>query len=304
MDEESFADMYAQTLAYGLLAARLASPNSNVVGDFDIQINTSSFIYELMNSLLHAAGKKGSEGASGTLDFDELGVNEVVDLLNSSNLDAILRNFGDRRKEEDPVVHFYEDFLKEYDPSQRIERGVFYTPRSVVRYIVTSVHRVLKEEFGLPDGLADVSSWANMVKNIEGLKFPEGVDPASPFVNLLDPALGTGTFLVEVIDVIEEELKTKWRAVGKAPSEIEKLWVEYVDQFLLSRINGFEIMMAPYVIAHLKIGLRLFESGYRFSAKTRLNIHLTNALEEADNLENQFEGISPILATEAQRDAR
>ena len=300
LDKESFADMYAQTLAYGLLAARLASPNSNLVGDFDIQINTSSFIDELMNSLLHAAGKKGGKGANGHLDFDELGVNDVVNLLNTSNLDAILRNFGDRRKEEDPVVHFYEDFLKEYDPNQRIERGVFYTPRSVVRYIVNSVHRVLKDEFGLEYGLADISSWADVARNVEGLKIPADLDPASPFVNVLDPALGTGTFLVEVIDVIEEELKTKWRAHGKTPIEIEQLWIDYVDRYLLLRINGFEIMMAPYVIAHLKIGLRLFESGYKFSDKTRLNIHLTNALEEADNLENQFEGISPILATEAR----
>jgi hypothetical protein len=300
LDESSFADMYAQTLAYGLLATRLASPSNNLVGDFDIEINTSSFIHELMSSLLHAAGKNSGETIHGRLDFDELGVNEVVDLLNVSNLDSILRNFGDRRKEEDPVVHFYEDFLKEYDPNQRIERGVFYTPRSVVRYIVTGAHRMLKSEFGLEHGLADTSSWEEVAARIEGLNIPDGLDPASPFVNVLDPALGTGTFLVEVIDVIEEELKTRWRISGNSPNEIKELWIDYVDRYLLRRLNGFEIMMAPFVISHLKLGLRLFESGYKFSSKTQINIHLTNALEEAENQNNQLEGISPILATEVR----
>src|SRR5690606_13210455 len=181
--------------------------------------------------------------------------------------------------QEDPVIHFYELFLKEYDAKKRMQRGVFYTPRPVVSYIVRSVHELLQTEFGLEDGLADTTTWGEMAKRHKGLKIPEGVDPKSPFVNILDPATGTATFLVEVIDLIHKTMKARWLKQGHMALEIGKLWNEYVPKPLLPRVHGYELLMAPYPVAHMKIGLKLWETGYRFKSDERARIYLTNALE-------------------------
>src|SRR5206468_12543487 len=140
--------------------------------------------------------------------------------LDDVNMEAVVRDFGDRNPMEDPVVHFYELFLKVYDAKKRMERGVFYTPRPVVSYIVRSVHEVLQTEFGLPDGLADTATWGEMVKRHVGLKMPDGVKPNDRFVTVLDPATGTGTFLVEVIDVIHMTMVAKWKVQGHSKEKI------------------------------------------------------------------------------------
>jgi len=219
-----------------------------------------------------------------------LGIQEVVEVLNAkeTDLNAVLLDFGNQGKGEDPVIHFYEDFLKEYDKKKKVERGVFYTPRPVVSYIVRSVHELLQTEFGLADGLADTTAWGQMLKKPPGLKLPlltdepgetRTISPGEPFVQILDPATGTATFLVETIDVIYKTMKAKWQKQGKLPLEIPNLWNEYVPEHLLPRLHAFELMMAPYAIAHMKIGLKLAETGYRFAADQRARIYLTNALE-------------------------
>src|SRR5207249_7318865 len=134
----------------------------------------------------------------------------VVELLDDTNIEAVLRDFGDRNPLDDPVIHFYELFLKEYDADKRMQLGVFYTPRPVVSYIVRSVDELLRSEFGLVDGLADTTTWGEVSKRHENFKVPEGISPSHPFVQILDPAVGTGTFLVEVIDVIHRRLTEKW----------------------------------------------------------------------------------------------
>ena len=149
------------------------------------------------------------------------------------------------RAEEDPVIHFYELFLQQYDNQARVERGVYYTPRSIVGFIVRSVDEHLKRNFGLVDGLADVSTWAEVVEKNPHINLPDGVGPESCFVNILDPATGTGTFLVEVIDHIYLTMRTKWRLARQSESEIFASWNEYVRNVLLKRINGYELMMAP-----------------------------------------------------------
>ncbi len=148
------------------------------------------------------------------LDFDELGVTEVIRVLDAANMEAIIRDFGDRNPEEDPVIHFYELFLSEYDKKQKVSRGVFYTPRPVVTYIVRSVDELLRTEFGLDDGLADTATWKEITRRT-GLTIPKGVSPDQDFVQILDPATGTGTFLVEVIDRIHKTLVAKWKAEGR-----------------------------------------------------------------------------------------
>ena len=298
LDAEGFADMYAQTIAYGLLSARIADPHKKTADDFAAHMRTNPFLRELMETFLKVGGRRGKAGGPG-IDFDELGVSEVVELLDDANMEAVVRDFGDRNPQEDPVIHFYELFLKEYDAKKRMQRGVFYTPRPVVSYIVRSVDELLRTEFGLADGLADTATWGEMAKRHKDLKIPDGVSPDQGFVQILDPATGTGTFLVEVIDLIHKTLAAKWKAQGHGEKKIDALWNEYVPKHLLTRLHGYELLMAPYAIAHLKIGLKLYETGYRFGSDERARVYLTNALEPSHDFSGTFQFAIPALAHEA-----
>ena len=203
-----------------------------------------------------------------------------------TDLPAILRDFGNRTRGEDPVIHFYEHFLKAYDKKLKVRRGVFYTPQPVVSYIVRSVHELLQTEFGLEDGLASTVTWGEMAQRHTELKIPEGVQETEPFVNILDPATGTATFLVEVIAVIHKTMMEKWKQQGLTEAQRQNAWNNYVPKHLLPRLYGYELMMAPYAIAHMKIGLKLYETGYRFGSDERARIYLTNALEPPSNLQS------------------
>ncbi len=295
LDEDDFADMYAQTIAYGLLSARVSRPAGLVADNLaDMIPVTNPFLKELMQTFLTVGGRKSK------IDFDELGINEVVELLRAANMEEVLRDFGARNPNEDPVIHFYELFLKEYDPEKRMKRGVFYTPRPVVSFIVRSVHEILQKEFGLADGLADTTTWGEIKKRGKDLEIPAGVKETAPFVQILDPATGTGTFLVEVINVIYETLSEKWQRQSKSKAEQTEAWNDYVPKNLLPRLYGFELMMAPYSIAHMKIGLKLSETGYRFLSSERAQIYLTNTLEEPKDFSDYFATMSPALAHEAE----
>lgn len=332
LDEDRFADMYAQTIAYGLLSARVSRPNALVADNLaDMVPVTNPFLKELMQTFLNVGGRRWNDdkGKLVGIDFDELGINDVVDLLREANMEAVLADFGNRNPTEDPVIHFYELFLKEYDAKLRMQRGVFYTPRPVVSYIVRSVHELLQTEFGLADGLADTATWAEMLKRFpasspspgtpgegqgEDLRLPtidvvdpisrqtnkQPIDPATPFVQILDPATGTATFLVEVIDVIFNHLRAKWLKQGHMELQIPDLWNDYVPKHLLPRLHGYELMMAPYAIAHMKTGLKLFETGYKFGSGERARIYLTNALEPPQDFSDTFEQMAPALAHEAK----
>lgn len=289
LDADGFADMYAQTIAYGLLSARIANPKADTVDDLAAQMPvTNPFLKELMENFLQAGGRRTEVGGAVTLDFDELGVSDVVELLDRANMEAVIRDFGDRNPQEDPVIHFYELFLKEYDAKKRMQRGVFYTPRPVVSYIVRSIHELLQSEFGLADGLADTATWADMAKRHEGLTIPEGVNPADRFVTVLDPATGTGTFLVEVISVIRQTLSDKWALEGYSAREALELWNEYVPRELLPRIYGYELLMAPYagLSANLTPHARTIVERYRFVSGTR--IYERGALQFEKNLQDDY----------------
>jgi predicted helicase len=201
-------------------------------------------------------------------------VDNLAELLNRADIAAILQDFGHRTRQEDPVVHFYETFLGAYDPKMREARGVYYTPEPVVSYIVRSVDAVLKKFFNLRDGLADASQ--------VDLKRPlkRGKNGKTTFetikthkVQILDPATGTGTFLQGVISQIYASF-----------ADNKGLWPGYVPEHLLPRLYGFELLMAPYAVAHMKLGLLLRETGYDFSSDQRLRVFLTNTLEEAHEL--------------------
>ena len=296
LDADGFADMVAQTIAYGLLSARITDPQRATADDLAHHMRTNPLLRDLMSAFLELSGRQLSMG----IDFDELGVSEVVELLDHANMDAVVRDFGDKNPREDPVIHFYESFLSEYDKQKKVERGVFYTPRPVVSYIVRSVDQLLRTKFGLDDGLADVTTWDEMTKRHKKLTIPEGVSPEQDFVQILDPATGTGTFLVEVIDLIHRTLVDKWAAQGSSAREMETLWNEYVPKHLLPRLHGYELLMAPYAIAHLKIGLKLYETGYRFDSDERAQVYLTNALEPTQDFSGLMDFAVPALADEAQ----
>ena len=298
LDEAGFADMYAQTIAYGLLSARITDPARRTADDFAAHMRTNPFLRELLETFLRVGGRRGRVGGPG-IDFDELGVSEVVGLLDQARMERVVRDFGDRNPQEDPVIHFYEYFLAAYDREQKVKRGVFYTPRPVVFYIVRSIDALLRTEFGLADGLADTTTWGEMAKRHENLKVPDGTSPTDAFVQILDSATGTGTFLVEVIDLIHKTMVEKWKAQSYAETEIQTLWNQYIPRHLLPRLHGYELLMAPYAIAHLKIGLKLYETGYRFERDERARVYLTNALEPPG--EGQLSlSFLPALAHEAE----
>jgi SOS-response transcriptional repressor LexA len=287
LDANGFADMYAQTISYGLLSARMADPLKKTVEDFSGHMRTNPFLRELMEAFIKVGGRRGNV-INKDINFDELGVNEVVELLDNSNMEAVILDFGDRNRQEDPVIHFYELFLNSYNKKLKLQRGVFYTPQPVVSYIVRGVHELLQTEFDLVDGLADTTTWSEMINRNATLKLPaltgepgeqRKISPDEPFVQILDPAAGTATFLVETIEVIHNTLVAKWKRQHLSEVQQLDLWNEYVPKHLLPRLYGFELMMAPYAIAHMKIGLKLAETGYRFDTEERARIYLTNALE-------------------------
>lgn len=260
LTEDQFADMYAQTLSYGLFAARCNSkrhPFTREQAAFDLP-RTNPFLRQIFG---YVAGP----------DLDDRivwAVDDVAELLNRADMRAILEHFGRRTRQEDPVVHFYETFLKAYDPAMREMRGVYYTPEPVVSYIVRSVDGLLKGSFNLTDGLAD--------KGKVSIKNPEGKGNVDIHrVLVLDPAVGTGTFLHSVVDVVRERLRGN-----------RGMWSSYVSNHLLPRVIGFELLMAPYAVAHMKLGLQLAETGYDFGVDERLRVYLTNTLEEAHPLAN------------------
>jgi predicted helicase len=208
---------------------------------------------------------------------------------------SVAQVFQDEKR--DPSIHFYEDFLDAYDPQVRKDQGVYYTPDEVVSYIVRTAHASLQNDFGLPLGLADTTTWAAFAK-AKKLAVPEGVDPKAPFVQVLDPALGTGTFLLRVIEVIHETMQAEFKKQGLDDEAARKAWVSYVRKDLLPRINGFELMMAPYIVSHLRLGLALQETGFTFTKNDRLRVFLTNSLSPA--VPTQLDLVSPHIAEEAK----
>jgi predicted helicase len=262
-----FADMYAQTICYGLFAARCNHDRKQGAFTRDAAARdlpkTNPFLRKVFQEI---AGHNLDERIAWAVD-------DLVLLLDRADMSAILADFGKSTRREDPVVHFYETFLAAYDPKLRETRGVYYTPEPVVSYIVRSVDAILKRDFGLKAGLADASKVKVKVSTgkAKGKNGKEKLEDREVHrVQILDPATGTGTFLYAVIEQIRESFE------GNAG-----MWPGYVAEHLLPRIYGFELLIAPYAVAHMKLGLQLKESGYDFESDERLRVYLTNTLEEA-----------------------
>ena len=240
---DDFADMYAQTLAYGLFAARCTLPNAtNFSRHTAVQAlpRSNPFLVQLF---YHVASPTLETNVTYILD-------DIASLLQNVPTEMLRTAFAAKNHLEDPVIHFYETFLAEYDPQRRVDRGVYYTPPQVISYIVRSVDSLLRTALNRPDGLADDGTL------------------------ILDPATGTGGFLLTVLDHIRGSV-TETYGTGE--------WIQYVNAELVKRIFGFELLVAPYTIAHLKLSLFLQAQGWR--ADERLRIYLTNTLEQPEEMQ-------------------
>ncbi len=263
---QGFADVYAQTIAYGLFAARLHDPTLETFSRqeaAELIPKSNPFLRKLFG---YIAGP----------DIDDRikwVVENLSEIFLASNVEEILKNYGKTTKMEDPIIHFYETFLSEYDPKLRKSRGVWYTPQPVVNFIVRAVDDILKTEFDLPQGLADTSKTTIKVntqtadkRSATGYK---QMEQEVHKVQILDPATGTGTFLAEVVKHIHKKFQGQ-----------QGIWSNYVETHLLPRLNGFELLMASYAMAHLKLDLLLTETGYKPTTNQRFRVYLTNSLEE------------------------
>jgi hypothetical protein len=293
LTEPQFADMYAQTLCYGLFAARCTLPAGS---GFTRQSaahqlpKTNPFLRKLFHQI---AGPDLDERIAWAVD-------QLAELLARADMAAILETFGLKTRQEDPVVHFYETFLAAYDRAMREARGVYYTPEPVVGYIVRSVDALLKTHFAMPEGLAHAGKTTIKVPPPPGQAKkgqPGYVERETHRLQILDPATGTGTFLHTVIQQIRQHF------VGN-----DGAWPGYVAEHLLPRLFGFELLMAPYAVAHMKLGLTLEASGYDFASDQRLGVYLTNSLEEAHELTHgplftQWLADESLAAAQIKRDA-
>jgi len=265
-----FADIYAQTIAYGMFAARLHDDTpENFSREEAARLipKTNPFLRQIFNNL---AGNDLDERITWVVD-------DLVTVFLATDLQKIMKAYSEDKLHHDPMIHFYEDFLSEYNPKLRKSKGVWYTPQPVVGFIVRAVDEILQKEFNLPEGLADYSMIEREVtveqsfdkRTTDGMKHEKRKFHR---VQILDPATGTGTFLAEVVNQIYDRYRDQ-----------QGIWQQYVEQHLLPRLHGFEILMASYAVAHLKLDMLLGETGYQHQTEKRLQVYLTNSLEESNN---------------------
>jgi hypothetical protein len=265
---EDFADIYAETIAYGMFAARLHDTSLDTFSRFEaleLLPKSNPFLRDLFGFI-----------AGTTLD-DRIAwvIDDLARVFQAANVKKLMEAFGKLTGQQDPFLHFYETFLAAYNPAKRKARGVWYTPEPVVNFIVRAVDEVLQTEFGLPDGLADTSKvtidWDTGQTDPKGK--PVTIRKEVHRVQILDPATGTGTFLAEVIKQIAPKVK----------DVAEGMWSAYIERDLIPRLHGFELLMASYAMCHMKLDMILTELGYKpTGTPPRLGVYLTNSLEEGE----------------------
>lgn len=281
LDPTRFADLYAQTIAYGLFAARIHDTTPLTFSRQEaanLIPHSNPFLRQIFQQL---AGYDINDSIAWIVD-------DLVNIFAATDVKKLRKNFGKEMQRRDPMIHFYEDFLKYYDPTAKKKYGVYYTPQPVVEFIVRAVNDILKTDFALPKGLADTSKVDVTVKEME-----EGSDTvvsrvvSKHRVQVLDPATGTGTFLAEVVGRIKEQQQ-------------KGVWSSYVDEHLIPRIYGFEYMMAPYTIAHLKLDMLINwwdDEALAATHNNRLQIYLTNSLDQTELTNKHL--LAEMIAREA-----
>ena len=270
LTERQFADIYAQTICYGMFAARLHDDTPDTFSREEAATlipKTNPFLRKVFQNV-----------AAFDVDTSIAWiVDDLAETFRVTDMPKVMKNFGKATGQADPMIHFYEDFLRYYDPKQKKACGVYYTPEPVVHFIVNAVDEILKSRFNLSDGLADTSKvtirqTSNLYTDNRTKDHKRYENREYHKVQILDPATGTGTFLAEVVRKIYSGMENQKGA-----------WQNYVEEHLLPRLNGFEFMMAPYAVAHLKLDMVLAQTGYKARQDKRLRIFLTNSLEECDH---------------------
>jgi len=252
LTKEEFADLYSQTITYGLFAARTRSENGfNRKLAYDNIPRTIGILRDVFRFI-------SLEDLPQQMEWI---VDDISEVLAVTDANKILHGYFREGKGKDPIVHFYETFLAEYDPQTREKRGVYYTPEPVVSYIVRSLHTVLQEQFKKKDGFAGEA------------------------VTVLDPAAGTLTFIAEAARIALEEFVTKYGEGGKE---------NFIQEHIIKNFYAFELMMAPYAIGHLKMSFLLEELGYRLPKGERVKLYLTNTLEMGDLAQTELPGMASL----------
>jgi len=249
LTEDEFADLYSQTITYGLFAARTRSENGfNRKLAYDNIPQTIGILRDVFQFVSLGALPQQMEWI----------IDDISEVLSVTDTNKLLHQYFHEGKGKDPIIHFYETFLSEYDPKTREMRGVFYTPEPVVSYIVRSVHIILKSFFGKSDGFA------------------------SDLVTVLDPAAGTLTFLAEAAKLTVKEFTSRYGEGAKS---------SLIKEYILNNFYAFELMMAPYAIGHLKMSFLLEELGYKLQANDRFKFYLTNTLEMEELAQTELPGM-------------
>jgi hypothetical protein len=252
LTKEDFADMYAQTVTYGLFAA---STRQN--GDLTRKTafdNIPATIGILRDVFRFISLEEPGEQLAWIIE-------DVTNVLAVANVKKLLHRYFVEGRGSDPVVHFYETFLSQYDPDEREQRGVYYTPEDVVGYIVRSLDIILKQYFEKADGFACQN------------------------VTVLDPAAGTLTFLAETAKTVVNEFSANYGSGGKD---------QLIKNHILKNFYAFELMMAPYAVGHLKMGFLLEELGYKLQKDDRFKLYLTNTLELEELAQSSLPGMSSL----------
>ncbi|MGL2609480.1 type ISP restriction/modification enzyme [Helicobacter pylori] len=256
---EDFSDAFAQTLTYSLFIAKLNHPfekidlnnvRSSIPKNFAVIREMADFLKKL----------------DAIKEIQWL-LNEILSLINHVDMDSIIKDLND---DKDPYLHFYETFLSAYDPKLRESKGVYYTPDSVVKFIINALDSLLKTHFkDAPLGLKSALDNEN--------------------IKLLDFATGTGTFLLEAF---RKALETRKTSDGGTSTKEDKY------QNLLKQFYGFEYLIAPYAIAHLNLS-QAFKEEFKKPLKENdaLKIILTNTLIQPSEIV-AYRGLSPIFEKE------
>ena len=287
LDENSFADLYAQTVAYGLFAARIHDSSDEPFTRqraAELIPETNPFLRDIFNQLAGNSIKKSIAWI----------VDDLVLIFDATDVVKLRRNISRENLRHDPMIHFYEEFLSYYDPETKKKYGVYYTPQPVVEFIVRAIDDILKNEFNIPLGLSDTSKVEKLYQEIvKGQELPKLVKKSVHRVQILDPATGTGTFLAEVVSRIKDK-------------QDAGIWPSYVKEDLLPRLYGFELMMAPYTIAHLKLDMLInwwneqkIDLQLEDDEERRVQIYLTNSLDRTDIY--NVEEFAAVIAQEANK---
>lgn len=261
---DEFADLYAQTITYGLFAAR-----TRATGPFNRKL-----AYDLIPKTIGILREIFSFISLNPPEQLEATVDDIAEVLAVADVKKILHQYYSEGKGSDPIFHFYETFLAEYDPEERERRGVYYTPEPVVSYIVRSLDIILRQSFGCQDGFATHS------------------------VTVLDPAGGTLTFLSEAAKLAVQNFVSKYGDGAKA---------KFIQDHVLQHFFAFELMMAPYAAGHLKMGYLLEELGHKMSGDERFQFYLTNTLEMQELAQTSLPGMASLsveshLAAEVKKE--